>query len=163
MDDSLVVFGAAVRENGEPSGSLLRRLQGALAIGQRLPSPLYLVTGGQGRVGPPEAWVMRDWLMSNGVQEKQILVDDRSNDTLASAFACARMLKGRPGRVFVCSSGYHNPRCAVLLRLLGLKAVIPSMPKDLPHLGWPKFLFYLLRETAALPWDVFLLLIARRQ
>jgi uncharacterized SAM-binding protein YcdF (DUF218 family) len=93
------------------------------------------------------------------VSEDHILVDDQSKDTLASAVACAHALKETTDHVVVCSSSYHNPRCATLLRILGLKARIPAMPKDLPWLGPSKFSFYVLREAVALPWDVLLLLV----
>lgn len=162
IPDWLIIFGAAVREDGAPSGSLLRRLEGALALSRGLPDPAFFVTGGQGKAGPPEAHVMRDWLIARGVPPASILVDDRSGDTLASVLACAQALKGRTERVIVCSSGYHNPRCAVLLSLLGFKAEIPRMPPDRPALGLAKFAYYVCREVVALPWDALLLLVRRK-
>ncbi len=161
LADWLIVFGAAVREDGAPSGSLLRRLQGALAVSRGLPDPAFFVTGGQGEAGPPEAHVMRDWLIAQGVPAGSILADDQSGDTLASALACAHALKPLTDWVTVCSSGYHNPRCAVLLALLGFKVRIPRMPPDRPSLGLAKYAYYLCREAVALPWDALLLLVRR--
>ena len=162
IPDWLIIFGAAVREDGAPSGSLLRRLEGALALSRSLPDPAFFVTGGQGEAGPPEAHVMRDWLAARGVPPASILVDDQSGDTLASALACARALKGRTDRLIVCSSGYHNPPSAALMSLLGFKVRIPRMPPDRPALGLATFAYYVCREMVALPWDVLLLLVRRR-
>ena len=104
---------------------------------------------------------MRDWLLAHGVSAGSILADDQSGDTLASALACAHALKPLTDRVTVCSSGYHNPRCAVLLTLLGFKVRIPRMPPDRPSLGLAKYAYYLCREAVALPWDALLLLVRR--
>lgn len=57
-----------------------------------------------------------------------------------------------------CSSGYHNPRCALLFRLLGYRVRIGAMPPDLPHLGVLKWGTYVLKECLALPYDAVLLL-----
>jgi uncharacterized SAM-binding protein YcdF (DUF218 family) len=157
--DWLIVFGAAILPTGQPSGSLLRRLQGALAISRGLENPAFMVTGGAGGFGPPEAHVMRDWLLAQGVPAARILVDDQSTDTLDSAVVCARLLKPVTDRVIVCSSGYHNPRCAVLLRMLGFRTSVRPVPSDLPSLGLAKFVFQVCREVVALPWDVLLLLV----
>jgi len=161
MAEWLVVFGAAVRANGEPSGSLQRRLEGALTAAQGRVDPRFFVSGGQGAEGPPEAHVMADWLVARGVSREHILVDDLFTDTLQTVRACAKALKPLTRRVVVCSSGYHNPRCAVLLTLAGFGAEIPTMPPDRAALGWRKFVFYVLREMVALPWDALLLLVRR--
>jgi uncharacterized SAM-binding protein YcdF (DUF218 family) len=161
MADWLVVFGAAVRADGTPSGSLARRLEGALAAGRALADPHYFVSGGQGREGPAEAKVMADWLAAQGVPRDRVQVDDRSTDTLETVRACTAALRPLTRRLTVCSSGYHNPRCALLLALSGFQVHVPRMPPDRPALGWPKFAFYVLRETVALPWDALLLLVRR--
>jgi len=161
MAEWLVVFGAAVRANGEPSGSLLRRLQGGLAASQDLADPAFFVTGGQGAEGPPEAHVMRDWLVANGVAPSAIRVDDVSGDTLDSVLVARRELAPLTDRLVVCSSNYHNPRCATLLAIAGFKVRVPRMPADRPVLGLPKFAFYCCREMVALPWDALLLLVRR--
>ncbi len=158
MNDILVVFGAAVRAGGLPSGSLERRLQGALALAASLPDPIFLVTGGRGASGHVEAEVMAGWLAAAGIAPDRIRRDDASADTLASVRACAAMLDRRRDRIFVCSSNYHNPRCAILFRMLGFTVRIPSMPADRPLLGTRKFCYYVVREVAATAWDVALLL-----
>ena len=60
---SILVFGAAVRPDGTPSGAMRDRVGAAVSFGRRLlPRPIYVVTGAKGRYGPPEAEVMADLL-----------------------------------------------------------------------------------------------------
>ena len=63
----LIIYGAAVKAGGAPSGSLLRRVQGAWEISQRLATPCYfIVTGGVGKYAPSEAHVMQKLLLNLG-------------------------------------------------------------------------------------------------
>jgi uncharacterized SAM-binding protein YcdF (DUF218 family) len=156
----LVIFGAAVRADGSPSGSLQRRCNTALRAGRGLDSPLYLATGGVGQHGPAEALVMRDILAAAGVSAQRILVDTESADTLQSVRQCTRLLRQRADvpRLLVCSSSYHNPRCVLLLRLAGFACDAAPSPSDRPYLGWRKWLRYSLKELIATPWDLSILL-----
>lgn len=163
MPDVLVIFGAAIRPDGQPSGTLRRRVDGACRLGRSLGDPLYLVTGGVGRYGPAEAIVMKAQLVAAEVPPDRVIVEDQGTDTLSSAIRCWRLLRGRRdlGRVFVCSSPYHIPRCRMLLRILGLPAVTAPMPGDRAALGTWKWLWYVFREMVAAPYDAFLLLLRK--
>ena len=156
----LVIFGAAVRADGSPSGSLQRRCDTALRAGRNLHSPLYLATGGVGQHGPAEALVMRDILAAAGVATQLILVDTESGDTLQSVRHCTRLLRQRGDvrQLLVCSSSYHNPRCVLLLRLAGFDCDAAPSPSDRPYLGLGKWLRYSLKELVATPWDLSILL-----
>jgi uncharacterized SAM-binding protein YcdF (DUF218 family) len=156
----LVIFGAAVRADGSASGSLRRRCERAAALGRGLRDPYFLATGGVGRFGPAEALVMRDILVGEGVPPARILVEAQAGDTLESVRRCARMLRSRQDaqEVLVCSSSYHNPRCVLLFRLAGFRCRADPVPSDRHHLGWGKWLRYVLKETIATPWDAALLL-----
>jgi uncharacterized SAM-binding protein YcdF (DUF218 family) len=163
-----VVFGAAVRPDGAPSGTLARRIAGAVALWRSqsgaMPGAMIVASGGQGRFGLPEAIVMKQQMIAAGVPDGAILTEDGSSDTLDSAVNCARIIRTRGDavRVVICSSPYHAPRCWLLLRMLGLPAAIGAMPGDRPALGTGKWLFYVLREIVALPFDALMLLLRRR-
>lgn len=149
-----IVFGAAVRSGGEPSGTLRRRVDGAFLIGGV--AARYFVTGGLGVHPPAEAEVMARLLRAHGVPHGHIVVDVDATDTLASARNCARLIRahGRCSRVVVCSSRYHLPRCRMLLRRLGVAAVSGSMPGDRPGLSRAKLAYFYFRELFAYPWDL---------
>lgn len=162
MTDCIVIFGAAVRADGSASGSLRRRCENAVHRGGAgRTGPYYLPSGGVGRYGPAEALVMRDILLEQGVAADRILLECEARDTLESVRLCTRMLRQQPalGRVLVSTSSYHRWRCALLFRLAGFDSVALPTASDRPHLGWSKWLRYVVKELLATPWDMVLLLL----
>ena len=161
--DYLIVFGAAVRPHGDPSATLLHRIEGALAWAQREPAAMLIATGGIGRFGPAEAVVIADLLHEAGVARDRVLLEECGRDTLESVRFCDRLLRTRGdcGRVICCTSTFHQPRCAVLLRLLGYHVVRPPMPNSWGHLSRPHYAKLVAKEVVATPYDAILLL-ARR-
>lgn len=160
MSTYLIIFGAAVRADGTPSGSLARRVQGAFAFAQTVADAKYVATGGVGRYGPAEASVMQAMLMRDGVRSEDIILEDRARDTMDSVRFCDVILRARGDvdEVVPCTSQYHLPRCALLFRMLGYKVRIPEMPTDRPHLPLKKWLFFLLKEVFSLPYDALLMI-----
>lgn len=155
MTTYLIVFGATVKADGTPSGTLRRRVEGALAVGRTLRDPVFLVTGGNGGGGRTEADAARALLMEAGVSSGRILVEPMASDTLDSALLCDAILRGRGDveRVIPCSSNYHLPRCALLMRLLGYRVERRAMPAERPHVPWSLLVLYGLKECLALPYD----------
>ena len=155
----IVVFGAAVRPDGSPSGAMRDRVGAAVRFGRRLlPAPIYIVSGAQGRHGRPEAEVMAELLMQRGIDPDHIIPDLASHNTLRSALAAASLLHGVKGPVYAATSGYHLPRCVLLLGLAGLDAH-RSPPPIGPASGrllrrW----YWRLREVPAIPVDCLLML-----
>jgi uncharacterized SAM-binding protein YcdF (DUF218 family) len=156
---AIVIFGAAIRPDGGPSLTLRRRVQAAVRFGATLESPLYIPTGGQGKHGEPEAVVMARLLQDLGVPAEAIRQEVTATDTLESAVACAAMLEGHAGPVWAASSGYHLPRCVMLLRLMGLPARAAPAPEA--AMKWRDRWWWRAREGAALPVDAVLGLAAR--
>jgi uncharacterized SAM-binding protein YcdF (DUF218 family) len=160
---TILIFGAAIRPNGQPSITLRRRVETALAAAAGHPDTRFIPTGAVGRYGPSEASVMARLLMESGVQSNRILLEETGNDTLSSVRAIVRLLREHrsPGPVMVATSPYHLPRCVVLLCLCG----IPARPCPAPSgtnasLGWERW-YWRLREVPAIPYDVALALWAR--
>ncbi len=156
-----IIFGAAVRPGGTPSGTLRRRVEGALALARKTSDRRFVVTGGVGDNPPAEAEVMRDLLCDGGVAPGEIVLDCLATDTLSSVVNCAEIIPGDAAHVVVCSSAYHNPRCTLLFRLLGIRATWDRMPPDRPHLGFLKWLYFVVREIPATVWDTLVLLVRR--
>lgn len=155
----IVIFGAAIRPDGSPSGALRDRVGAAVRFGRRLlPPPIYIVCGGQGRYGPPEAEVMAELLMNRGVHPDYIVPDAESRNTFRSVLFAARLLQGQEGPVYAATSGYHLPRCVLLLGLAGLDAhrsppaIGPASSRLLRRWWWR------LREVPAIPVDGLLML-----
>jgi uncharacterized SAM-binding protein YcdF (DUF218 family) len=114
-------------------------------------------TGAKGRYGASEASVMARLLRERGVPQGQILLEETGTDTLSSVRAVARMVRDRglPVPVHVATSGYHLPRCLLLLRLAGIDA--RACPPPASGEGfWPRW-FWRTREAAAIPYDAALM------
>lgn len=161
-DAIIVIFGAAVRPDGKPSGTLRHRVAAAALFGARFARPLFIPTGGKGRFGDPEAVVMARLLSEAGFANAAILQERTGTDTLSSVRAVARLVRGPlvqcAGPVYACSSAYHQPRCLLLLRLAGI-AGRPCPPPEVPAATsqWQRW-YWRLRETPALPYDALLML-----
>jgi len=87
--------------------------------------------------------------------------ESTGTDTLSSVLACLALLRtrGHAGPVFAATSGYHLPRCLLLLRLAGRPASPVPPPEADP--SWPRRWYWRLREAPALPYDAALVLAAR--
>jgi len=157
---AIVIFGAAVRAGGKPSGALRMRVEAALKFGADHPDALYVPTGGMGAHPPAEADVMAALLAEGGIAPASILVEPTGTDTLSSVLAVRRLLleRGHRGPVFVATSAYHLPRCVALLRLAGLPARACPPPPRPASAYWRKRWYWRLRELPALPWDAAVLL-----
>ncbi len=157
---AILIFGAAVRPDGQPSGALRRRVEAAAAHGATLdPPPLYVPTGARGRFGEAESRVMAALLVTFGVPRARILEEPTGTDTLSSVRACVRLLRarGHAGPVWAASSGYHLPRCVTLLWLAGMPArAVPPHGPDAA--GWRARWRWRLREVPALPYDAALMI-----
>jgi vancomycin permeability regulator SanA len=160
--DIFVIMGAAVRQDGTPSGAMRRRIVGALTLGKGSPDPFYLVTGGVGRWGPSEAEVMKAELLAAGVPENQIATEDASNDTLSSIVNCTLIIREQGAdSVSVCSDRYHIVRCRWLFCLLGIATRPVNMPSGRSANGLLRWIFYYVRECIAMPVDTFLMILYR--
>jgi uncharacterized SAM-binding protein YcdF (DUF218 family) len=157
----IVIFGAAVRPDGQPSRTLRLRVEAAHALGRRLARPLYLPTGGVGRFGRAEAVVMADLLREAGVAGADIRPEPTAHDTVSSVRAVRRMLREHRGEVFAATSAYHLARCVLLLRLAGLRARPCPPPPALAAAAWRKRWWWRLREIPAVPWDAAFVLLLR--
>jgi len=153
----IIIFGAAVRPNGQPSGALLDRVRAAHRLGERLPTSLYMPTGGVGRYGPAEADVMAALLRDRGVAPGRIRTEPTGTNTLSSVRACAKLLRGHTGPVYAATSAYHLPRCVLLLRLAGLRAWACPPIWSAKSASLRKRWYWRFREVPAVPVDAALM------
>lgn len=133
----LLVLGGGIRENGEPSATLLLRLDKAAEYIRKHPSIVVIVSGGKFRYMPwAESYAMAKYLKNEaGLIGTAILEEDRSLDTV-QGFAYTLELvrerektlhKGRnlerdPPRVCILTSGYHLKRAIFLAHRTGYAA-----------------------------------------
>lgn len=153
--DYVIIFGAAVRPDGSPSGTLRRRVVAAVAYAEMAGPVRFLVTGGAVHNPPAEAIVMRRLLLDHGIAEQHVLVEDKARNTHESAVLCSAILTARDdvGSVAVCTSRYHMARCRMLLRLHGIPADPGAASEDAAFVGPVGYAYAWLREILAFPLD----------
>ena len=80
--DYLIVLGARVNPDGNPSPALQNRLNAAIDYLAANPETIAIASGGQGADEPvSEATCIRDALVAAGVDPDRILVEDQSTST----------------------------------------------------------------------------------
>lgn len=121
--DAIIVLGAQVKPDGEPSIQLQWRLDAALQAWQ-LENVMVVTCGAQGANEPvAEALLMRDYLVARGVPEEMILTDAVSYNTRQNIRNAAELLAGYDvERVLIVTSDYHLPRAMALAGDQGLNA-----------------------------------------
>ena len=164
MPSCFVIFGARLRPDGTPGPALERRVAGALAAAAGQGDARFLVSGAQPRGGRTEAAVMREVLRKAGIDDSRILVDDAAHNTRSSAVNCAAILRAHPelSPVLVCSDRFHQRRCVLLLRACGIAARAAPMPDERTAMRPQIWLFYRLRELAAIPYDALMIALRGR-
>ena len=132
----VVVLGARVDEGGNPSYSLLWRLEATLEYLHGHPDAFAVLSGGQGADEPmSEAACMHDWLVGHGIDEDRLIMEDQSTNTfenLRNSFAILERRTGGDdldGKVAVVSSSYHLFRAKLIAAGLGTDVLgVASFP-----------------------------------
>lgn len=122
--DLAVVLGNQVSPTGEASRRLQRRLDAALALHRAGLVPRIIVSGGQDPGSPPEAEVMKRWLVDRGVPEGEVIEDRGGINTFETArFVASYMRAHRLRSVVAVSQYYHLTRTKLALRRFGIPRV----------------------------------------
>jgi uncharacterized SAM-binding protein YcdF (DUF218 family) len=107
----------------EPGEGSLQRVVAAVKLYRVLHIPV-LLTGGTGDPAQPhlsDADAMARAAMDLGVPEKDIIIENKSRNTLESARAVKDMLKGN--RILLVTSAYHMKRSVALFKKQGFEVV----------------------------------------
>ena len=147
--DVIIVLGAQVKEDGTPSVALERRLTAALHSYQA-DRQLIIVCGAQGANEPrPEGDVMRDWLLSRGVLDEDVVAETGSFNTRENLTNAKAIMQERGLReALIVTSDYHVARALSLCKQVGISATgkgSPSKPEYFlknhfrEGLSWIKF------------------------
>lgn len=151
-------MGAAIRQNGEPSPALVRRLTGALKAKDAGQPYKIIVTGGRGETQYVEADVMKSYLLDRGVVDENILCERQATNTLSSVLFCRKILLESDdfAQVHICSDHYHIPRILWLFSMYGITvtpAWVESGQSSNSRIRWA---YFYLREYLAILVDTLL-------
>ena len=147
----MIILGCQVRQNG-PSVLLQDRLDEALGYLEDHPDMTVVVSGGQGDDEPTtEAQAMAEYLMEHGVEEENILLEDKSHNTTqnfqySKALLAQEDIDDSDG-VLVVSNGFHLTRARMLAERAGFDNV-STLAAPESHL--PSRLYMYIREPLAL-------------
>lgn len=142
--EAMIVLGAQVNPDGQPSKQLELRLGMALRAYEKDPMPI-VVCGAQGENEPmTEAEAMREWLLARGVNPLDIKMDMASFNTAQNIQEAIYLLPEGTKEVLIITSDYHLPRALAIARDLSLQP--EGMGSAiLPEYWWKNHL----RETMA--------------
>ncbi len=127
--DICVVLGNTVNKDGTLSNRLKARLDKSVEIYTANICRKIIVSGGLGKEGFQEAEVMRLYLLSKGVNDSEIVVDNGGNNTFLTAkFTTNYMFANNYRSVLAVSQYYHLFRIQFALKKLGVKNVQCAAP-----------------------------------
>lgn len=141
--DYLIVLGAQIRGT-RITNSLRKRLEAAEVYLKENPETLVIVSGGKGPGEDiSEAEAMKGYLITNGINEKRILMEDQATNTVQNILYSKELIDKVNAKVAVVTNGFHVYRSVSIAKKQGMTNVQGlSAPSD-PVL----FISYYVREV----------------
>lgn len=151
--DVIIVLGAGLRRNNEPTPALSRRSLHAVDLYRAGIAPVIICTGGfsQARTRS-EADVCREILESEGIPRTAIWMETRSRSTEENALYTQAIMRTHGWQTaVVISDNYHLLRSNWLFTSLGIQ--ITTSPTTIPQ-RVSSYWMSVAREVAALHWQL---------
>lgn len=127
--DCVLILGTKVNEDGTLSEHLLERMLCGTEAYRHDQCKYVIVSGGTGKEGHPEAEVMRNFLLKQGVPDSVIIVDNHGYNTTESVkFASAFVQSHRLSNIRIVSQYFHITRTKMLFRRQGPLTLYSSAP-----------------------------------
>ena len=147
--DYLIILGARVEEDGQPSRALQKRINAAAEYLNQNPQTIAIASGGQGSDEPmAEAVCIWNGLLAKGIDSERIILEDGSSTT-AENMAFSRALVRENASAGIVTNNFHVYRAVLLAKHAGIENVSGLAAGytgfTLPH--------YTLRECAGLVAD----------
>lgn len=122
-NDFLIILGAKVKGNGQPSLSLKNRLDVAVDYLQQHEHVQVIVSGGQGADEPAtEASVMAKYLIDAGIDPLRIQLEEHSTSTYKNLLYSKELLPEGVNKISIVSNDFHLARAKYLANVIGLEA-----------------------------------------
>jgi uncharacterized SAM-binding protein YcdF (DUF218 family) len=120
--DAIIVLGAAVVGEDQPSPVLQERLNSALTLYRQHYAPVFILTGGQGEGEPiAEAEASQRYLESKGVPSAAMYLDNQSKNTWENVFNAKQIMqKQGMHTAIIVTDFYHQERAQLYARELGM-------------------------------------------
>lgn len=136
---AIIVFGAA-EYVGRPSPVYRARLDHGYSLFQRGIAPVVITTGGAGDARYSEGGVGRDYLISRGIPDQNLIAETQTDDTAQQAERTAAILRANHIRDAVAvSDAYHVFRITQMMKAQGVTVYTSPWPGSLPRTPWGRF------------------------
>ncbi len=119
--DCILILGAGVKPNGEPSDMLRDRLKVGLLLYEAGAAPRILISGDNSREEYNEPATMERYLLENGVPEEAIVSDYAGFSTYESLYRARDIFCAE--KIIIVTQEYHLHRSLYVAEKLGLDAV----------------------------------------
>lgn len=129
--DAIIVLGASILRDGEPSPVFAARLDHGIALYRQQIAPLLVMTGGVGEGAQlSESEVGRRYAIARKVPASAIAIEEISRTTRQNLVEAARILQERRAgdRVVLVSDPYHLYRAGQMAEDLGLQPLLSPTP-----------------------------------
>jgi len=127
--DIAVIFGNALYDDGTPKPILASRLDVAVNCYQTGYCARLFVSGSIDGPGLDEASAMRNYLLARGVPADRIIVDNKGDNTLATARNVVDYIREHQiSRVMLVSQYYHLARAQLAFERVGVPQVYGAFP-----------------------------------
>lgn len=118
--DAILVLGAYVNPQGQPSVALKARLDNAYDLYQRGIAPKLLLSGDHGKPDYDEVKGMMNYMLERGVPREDIFLDHAGFDTYDSMYRARDVFCVKT--MVVSTQEFHMPRSLYIAARLGLTA-----------------------------------------
>ena len=125
--DYVIILGCQIKKDGSLPPLLKGRVDKALEfrnkqLEETKKDLIFITSGGQGSDEPiSEAEAMKNYLVDNGIKEKNILLDDKSTSTYENLKYSYNLVKDKNANVIYSTTNYHVLRAGLIATEQGLK------------------------------------------
>lgn len=136
---AIVILGYALAENGVMRAPLIERLNQGLKLANKNLNSKIIVTGGVPKGGVTEAYLMKKWLVSKGIKEERIFIEDKAKDTVGNALYSVKIMKNLGiENLTVISSASHMRRALTVFKEMSVTEDLDLKSIDnLVYLDYP--------------------------
>jgi len=154
--DAILVLGSGLSRNGRPGWALTRRSSHAAELWHAGYADTIVCTGGiADNQTRSEADGCREVLMRRGVPQSAILLEERSASTEENAlFSETILVENNINSIILVTDSYHIFRAGYIFNRIDVDVVRSPVSSDLIR-GYPTYEYSMLREIAALHWQIF--------
>lgn len=146
--DAILVLGARVWDDGEPSAILKDRLRTGVSAYEAGASDRLLMSGDHGQKDYDEVNAMKDFAVEQGVPSEAVFMDHAGFSTYESLYRARDIFQVKS--VIIVSQQYHLYRALYIANSLGLNAYGVSCDRR----AYNPYLLFDVRETLARAKDV---------